>query len=167
MNKVEIQELMRKLKSSRTAPRPRAVIIKGNPAYIRNNPRADDFYAELEQLIREAGYEPAYDTGEPHTTPDEGAALWVGHSRGADRLKFAPKGVKTLFVDQFEEGYDEREADNERLMQEAGYKSWDAWPLEERPQPHDNHYKVTDNLREAIKALSTTNAKGADTGFAG
>jgi hypothetical protein len=136
---------------------PRAVIIKGNPAYIENNPKADAFYAELERLVRAAGYDPVFDAGEPNTSPDENAALWIGHSRGVDRLRFAPPGVKTLAVDQFEDGYAEREAENNRLMQAAGYKSWSEWPLAKRPLPHDNHYKVTDALRAAIRDISETN----------
>jgi hypothetical protein len=65
----------------------KAVIVKGNPRYIEGNPKAEAFYKELEQLVRDAGYEPSFDAGEPHTVPDEDAALWVGHSRGQDRLR--------------------------------------------------------------------------------
>ena len=155
----EIEELMRRIRALRSSSKPRAVIIKGNPAYIKDNPRAEAFYEELKQLISEAGYEPTFDEGKPHTLPDESAALWVGHSRGIDRLRFAPPGVKTLAVDKFEEGYAEREAQNLRLMREAGYKSWADWPIDKRPQPTDAHYSVTDSLRKAIRAVSLENAE--------
>ncbi|HEX8591303.1 MAG TPA: hypothetical protein VF696_00930 [Candidatus Paceibacterota bacterium] len=68
----------------------KAVIIKGNPDLVQNNPRADTFYAELTTFLEDHGYEVLLDAGEPYTTP-EPAELWVAHSRGADRLRFAPQ----------------------------------------------------------------------------
>ena len=138
-----------------TAPsKPRAVIVKGNPHYIDGNPKADAFYKELADLVRANGYEPSFDAGEPHTSPDESAALWVGHSRGQDRLRFAPQGVKTLAVDQFEDRAKERREANAKLMEEAGYKSWAEWPVDTRPPPPDEHYQVTDDLRRALAELA-------------
>jgi DNA-directed RNA polymerase beta subunit len=133
---------------------PRAVIVKGNPYYIEGNPKADAFYDELARLVRANGYEPSFDAGEPDTLPDESASLWVGHSRGQDRLRFAPKGVKTLAVDQFEHRAKERRAENAKLMEAAGYKSWAEWPAETRPAPPDEHYQVTDDLRRALAELA-------------
>lgn len=159
MDQEKIKLLAHGLRTLFAASKPRAVIIKGNPAYITNNPKADAFYAELEKLVREAGYDPSFDPGEPFTSPDEKAALWVAHSRGGDRLRFAPPGVKTLFVDQFEDGYAERESQNLRRMREDGYKSLADWPVEKRPQPSDAHYQVTDALREAIRGISSTNVE--------
>lgn len=133
---------------------PRAVIVKGNPHYVEGNPKADAFYKELADLVRSNGYEPSFDAGEPNTSPDESAALWVGHSRGQDRLRFAPKGVKTLAVDQFEHRAKERREENAKLMEAAGYKSWAEWPVETRPAPADEHYQVTDDLRRALAELA-------------
>jgi len=74
-----------------------AVIIKGNPEYIDDNQRADQFYQELRRLLEKEGYQVRVHDGEPHTTPDE-ADVWVGHSRGADRLRFAPDDTVTIAI---------------------------------------------------------------------
>lgn len=76
-----------------------AVIVKGNPKYLNNldvKPLADKFYSKIEQILRDKGYEVEMDPGKPYTMPDETASVWIGHSRGIDRLEFAPKGVKTI-----------------------------------------------------------------------
>ena len=143
--------------------RPKAVIVKGSPYYIDNNPKADAFYAELAELVRAQGYEPSFDAGEAYTTPDETAALWVGHSRGQSRLDFAPDHIKTLAIDQFEDRAEERRAENAKLMEAAGYKNWGEWPVEDRPAPPDEHYQVTDRLREALKAFAVSQEKVAMT----
>ena len=39
-------------------------------------------------------------------------------------------------------------------LQEAGYKNWAEWPVEKRPLPHDNHFKITEALRTAVQELS-------------
>lgn len=134
---------------------PKAVIIKGSPRYINGNPVADKFYEDLSQLVRDAGYTTSYDAGEPYTLPDETADLWVAHSRGQDRLRFAPKGMKTLAIDQFEDRAAERRAINAKLMEAAGAKSWAEW--EDRPDPPAEHYQITDALRNAIKEVTGTN----------
>jgi hypothetical protein len=72
-----------------------AVIIKGNPAFVKGNPAAEKFYNSVADLARQKGYTVNFDKGEPLTTPAK-ADLWIGHSRGVDRLKYAPKGTKTL-----------------------------------------------------------------------
>lgn len=72
----------------------KAVIIKGNPKFI-DNKKAKNFYEEIKDYLEKKDFEVVMDDGEPFTTPPK-ADLWVGHSRGADRLKFAPKGTKIL-----------------------------------------------------------------------
>ena len=63
-----------------------AVIIKGNPKFIDNNKDADSFYEEIKSFLEDLGFEVSFDKGEPYTSPDK-ADLWIGHSRGADRLR--------------------------------------------------------------------------------
>ncbi len=72
-----------------------AVIIKGNPKLVENNKRADIFYKELASFLEKLGFSVKFDLGEPYTTPPS-ADLWVGHSRGSDRLRFAP--TETLIL---------------------------------------------------------------------
>lgn len=74
---------------------PSAVLITGNPKYIKDNPAADKFYEAIEQDLKAKGYTVRRDPGEPYTSPPN-ANLWIGHSRGADRLRFAPSGTRTL-----------------------------------------------------------------------
>lgn len=80
---------------------PLAVIIKGNPKYIED-PRvksmADKFYAAIALILARGGMRVVFDAGEPHTVPQAGAAAWVAHSRGADRLQYAPPNVLTLEI---------------------------------------------------------------------
>lgn len=81
--------------------RPLAIIIKGNPKYLED-PRvkfmAEAFYAAIEAVLLAGGLRVEFDPGEPHTVPKAGALAWVGHSRGADRLQYAPEGVFILEV---------------------------------------------------------------------
>lgn len=73
----------------------KAIIIKGNPAYIDGNPDADKFYKEIEVYLKKKGFDVSYDAGEPYTSPEE-ADVWIGHSRGVDRLQFAPEGTAVV-----------------------------------------------------------------------
>lgn len=72
-----------------------AVIIKGNPKFIDNCASARVFYHRIGNYLKSKGYRVTFDAGEPHTKPIE-ADLWIGHSRGADRLRFAPAATRTL-----------------------------------------------------------------------
>jgi len=64
-----------------------AVIVMGNPKYILGPHRqwAIKFYARLQKYLESLGYEVSRDPGKPFTSPPK-ADLWIGHSRGADRL---------------------------------------------------------------------------------
>lgn len=73
------------------------VIIKGNPRYITNNVRADRFYEDLRSFFTTLDCQVLFDAGEPYTLPLQ-ADMWVGHSRGADRLRFAPKGTTAVGI---------------------------------------------------------------------
>ena len=75
--------------------KPTAVIVKGNPKFIDGNTLADNFYDEIKTFLENQGYTVSYDPGEPYTSPKE-ANLWIGHSRGIDRLRFAPEGTYCL-----------------------------------------------------------------------
>jgi hypothetical protein len=74
-----------------------AVIIHGNPQYVEgaDKPQADRFYAQLARRLERSGYTVSHDAGAPYTSPRK-ADLWVGHSRGSDRLRFAGKGTTTI-----------------------------------------------------------------------
>jgi hypothetical protein len=79
-------------------PKPVAVIIMGNPRYIDDpklRTKAMAFYMKVKMFLTPR-YEVKFDSGKPFTLPDTKAALWVGHSRGIDRLQYAPKGIRTI-----------------------------------------------------------------------
>jgi len=134
-----------KLASSR---KPHAVIIKGNPKYISNNPDADSFYGDVKQHLEQLGYRVSFDAGKPFTSPPS-ADLWVGHSRGADRLRFAPEGTRTVALSV--PGGVSHPEDNSQAI--VGKPSVDHVPNKE-------HFTLTDEMRAA---LSGTTPKTAST----
>lgn len=72
-----------------------AVIVKGNPKFVRRNPAAAGFYKQLQAMLEENGYRVQFDAGKPKTMPAP-ADVWIGHSRGADRFRFAPPTQRTI-----------------------------------------------------------------------
>lgn len=78
---------------------PLAIIIKGNPKYL-HDPKvaliAQAYYRQIKSLLESRGYRVEFNSGAPRTIPKTSAVLWVAHSRGIDRLQYAPAGVKTL-----------------------------------------------------------------------
>lgn len=74
---------------------PTAVIITGNPKYVRGNRTASRFYDQLHAHLVDKGFDVAFDPGKAYTSPPP-ADVWIGHSRGSDRLRFAPSGTMTI-----------------------------------------------------------------------
>lgn len=82
--------------------KPLAVIVKGNPKYITDpkvKNKADAFYSRIKVIMEQKGYRVSYDAGEERTRPDVTADVWIAHSRGIDRLRFAPDGVRTYALE--------------------------------------------------------------------
>lgn len=116
--------------------KPVAIIVKGNPKYLNNEkvkPLAEALYAEIKKILEEKGYAVEFDAGKEYTQPREGAAVWIGHSRGIDRLRFAPKGVKTIELQTMDHG--------------KKYKSHDEQGLD------PDHYRLSPKDRQALNAL--------------
>jgi len=117
-----------------------AVIIKGNPRFIKNK-RAQKFYKEIASYLKDKGCSVKFNAGKPYTTPPK-ADIWIGHSRGADRLRFAPKGTKTL-------------AFGSKLPKAINHPKDDV----ETPyhlinkEPSKYHYIFTDKMKKAIDKL--------------
>lgn len=112
-----------------------AVLITGNPKFITDNPKADAYYQAVEDYLKDQGYSVSRDPGEPYTEPDP-AQLWIGHSRGADRLRFAPEGTRTL-----------------AFGAPGGVNHPDDTALSSGDIPTDAHYEFTDDMRQAIADL--------------
>lgn len=105
-----------------------AVIIKGNPDVIHGEDKQhyDKYYSDIAKLLYDKGVSDIkFDDGLPYTEPSA-ADLWLGHSRGADRLRFAPSKTKTIRLDDFEDT-----------------------PVDIN-KPGKEHYTITNKLKEAI-----------------
>jgi len=92
----------------KSIPKPLAIIVKGNAERISSagmDKSANKFYDELKKTLEAKGYRVEFDDGLPNTVPNQKAALWVGHSRGIDRLKFAegPETIALETADNLEE----------------------------------------------------------------
>ena len=112
-----------------------AVIIKGNPRYVNNNDMAKRFYAEIEKYLKSKGFSVKMDSGKEYTQPPT-ANLWIGHSRGVDRLRFAPKGTHTL-----------------SFGVEGGINHPKDKSLKKGDKPDKYHYIFTDDMKKAIDEL--------------
>ena len=111
----------------------KAVIIKGNPKFVENNRKADSFYKKLKTFLISLGYEVSLDKGEPYTEPIK-ADLWIGHSRGVDRLRFAPKHTKVI-----------------ALGIEVGINHPKDTSLRAGDVPNKFHYILTEDMKKEIK----------------
>lgn len=129
-----------------------AYIIKGNPDVMGDQlPAYDRFYNRIAKTLKAQGLSTEFDAGLPHTTPPDDAKLWIGHSRGADRLRFAPPNVKTLRLDDFEAEAERKR--NEAFLTARGVKSWAEVPVAERPVPGKGHRTITPQMRAALQGL--------------
>lgn len=124
-------------KEDRTDKTLTVVIIQGNPKYIRGNPTAKAFYESIRKYLESAGCEVSFDPGEPYTLPKT-ADIWIGHSRGTDRLRFAPKTVTVLAFGSSIDGAINHPEDN------AVKKTWKG------EAPNAYHFTFTDEMRSAI-----------------
>jgi len=116
-----------------------AIIIKGNPKFIKNNTLAEHFYEQLARVVSEQGYSVTFDAGEPYTTPVK-ADLWIGHSRGCDRLRFAPEGTRTIAMGSASDGAINHPQDN--TIQTIG---------ESDVEPNEFHYTITETIINELK----------------
>lgn len=139
--------------------RPLAVIITGNPDR-KAPPRPGTLYDGLQHHLESRGYRVTRDPGLPHTTPDESAAVWVGHSRGAGRLRFAPPGVTTISVGSHQPGSINHPGDIVDLPSPDAY---DTRPDHVRQAHMDWHSSMTRALdsRLPLSTLAALQAKQA------
>lgn len=114
----------------------RAVLITGNPAYITGNPQADAFYQELEDLLKGEGFDVSRDPGEPKTMPAD-ADVWLGHSRGADRFRWADAKQQRIPLGASLEGAINHPEDR---------------AMEEGQIPEAAHFTLTPEMRAALLA---------------
>lgn len=126
-----------------------AVIIKGNPA----RQGADTYggiYEMLAKHLQNSGYDVSFDPGEPFTTPPQ-ADVWLGHSRGADRLRFATEaGVPlTIPIGSKLPGAVNHPDDQVDIEPDA----YDALPAETRRAHNTLHADQWAEIRKRLAAL--------------
>jgi len=122
---------------------PSAVIILGNPKYVKGNTDAKKFYRDVKGFLEKQGYAVSFDEGKPLTSPDP-ADLWVGHSRGADRLKYAPPGTLTVALGV--PGGVSHPKDNSLALK---------GPPPPDYTPNRYHFAFTSEMRSALKMKKT------------
>ncbi|MBM3281608.1 MAG: hypothetical protein FJY91_02610 [Candidatus Harrisonbacteria bacterium] len=124
-----------------------AIIIKGNPKFIESNQLAENFYKEIKNYLENLGYEVGFDAGEPHSIPRK-TDLWIGHSRGCDRLAFAPEGTRTIALGSYKKNSINHPQDNTKDS---------AGPSE--IIPNEFHYMFTEEMKKVIKEITEEIAK--------
>jgi hypothetical protein len=154
MDQKRLQKLLSNLwsKSASTQPVSDVYIIKGNPEVDTGNAHNyASFYEDVAKVVGENGFTYSFDDGLGGTLPP-GGKLWIGHSRGGDRLRFAPKEVATLKLDDFEpaEAKEKQRLAYEQLFKTQGYKNIADVPLHLRPQPGPEHYTLNEEAKAAI-----------------
>lgn len=115
-----------------------AVLITGNPKYINHvkwRVKSEVFYKRIESILKGCGYTVTRDPGEYYTLPIT-ADLWVAHSRGISRLRFAPAGVDTVAIDDYlpKGHYDLNTGD-----------------------PNNKHFEVTKELEDILRSKTRCN----------
>lgn len=119
-----------------------AVIIKGDPDKVKNNKKADKFYEELKEFLEDLGFKVRFHSGKPYTAPAK-ADIWIGHSKGADRLRFAPKNVTTIEIGTPDDDAISHSKDNiAKLKSEKKVKDI---------EPNIYHFKLTNHMKKKIK----------------
>ena len=124
-----------------------AVIIKGNPDYISGH---NDFYEEIKSFLEGLEYEVSFDEGAPETSPPK-ADLWIGHSRGGDRLEGAvPEYAKAVLA------IGVPDPTNQPF---PAINHPDDQP-EVGKEPGEFHFIFTDEMKEKIKEISNETFNG-------
>lgn len=124
-----------------------AVIIKGNPA--RTQPEAyGGLYEALAKKLKAAGYDITFDAGAPHTVPPK-ADVWIGHSRGADRLRFAgeEKVPLAIAIGSHQKGAINHPGDVVDIAPDA----YDKLPLATRRAHNTLHPKQWEQLAQRLQ----------------
>ena len=117
----------------------KALLIKGNPIYLKNNPLADTFYTEIKEFLENL----KLDTHVVSCMDSQSflkAELWVGHSRGGYSLSSASNGTICIAVGSSVSGAINHPKDNVKTF----------WTSKEGV-PNKYHYVFTEEMKVAIQ----------------
>ena len=149
--------------TAQVSRKPSAVIIKGNPKWIKGNDLAAKFYNQIADHLRQKQYSVTFDKGEPHTQPPV-ADLWIGHSRGVDRLRFAPKGTKTIDLTPLEHPVSQMVMQRQdAIRKQYGVERVSDLPPEAQLTPPPHHYFFTKEMKQRIDAVTNEKNKKVQT----
>lgn len=129
-----------------------AVIVTGNPKYIKNNPKAKRYYNDIKKYLKRSGIgKVEFDPGKDFTSPRSDADLVIGHSKGVDRLRFVDPSTPTLAFGAL---------DGIIHPKDAAFQMNNPPPLPDGVEPVDEHYEFTAEQRMAIDKAITKINKG-------
>ena len=144
---------------SAAVSKPSAVIVTGNP----DHPTAKNvtkktvsaFHSKLKRILESEGLDVSFDPGLQHTEPKK-ADVWMGHSRGADRLRFAPKNTLGIPIGSSRPGavnhpQDQKWMDDYERDVLKG-RSFKDIPVAERPPVPKGHMLVTRKMEREIRS---------------
>lgn len=122
-----------------------AVIIKGNPKRITKK-TYKGIYEDLKKFLEKLGLEVFFDDGSPYTTPPI-ADIWIGHSRGVDRLKFAPKETLTIKIGS----HDTDAINHPEEVTSSDPKDYDKLTNEQKTKHLTLHHSVAQKIKQDIE----------------
>jgi len=115
-----------------------ALLIKGNPRFVADNPKALYYYAEIAKYLRKLDYHVIMVESDPRPI-FPAADLWIGHSRGAGFLDLAPETVHVISFGSKRYG----------AINAPGDDIQTAFHLTDR-HPPDAHFVFTNRMRNEI-----------------
>lgn len=126
---------------------PKALIIKGNPIYLENNPLADTFYSHIHAFLLDLNIESTFISCF-HIGEFPNAEIWIGHSRGGYTLSKAPRETLCIAIGSSVEGAINHTKDNV-------FTFW----REKEKKPNKYHYVFTEEMKSFISMKLTENFK--------
>jgi len=123
------------------------VLITGNPKHVQGNAAAEKFYREIEDVVRGTGATVKRDPGLAYTSPPK-ADVWVGHSMGVDRLRFAPKKTTTIAFGAPDAWALRHPKDNAATFTPGSTEKPNKW-----------HYVLTEEMKNKLRASLSSSVK--------
>jgi hypothetical protein len=156
--KTKAEALTKTSKNKEKKAKPTAVIVKGNPDHRteggQGKKKARRFYSHIATVLKDEGYKVSFDKGLPYTQPKK-ADLWLGHSRGVDRLRFAPKETLTIATGSRVAGAINHPLDKKWMSKkEEAFRAGQTWksiPAKERPPVPNEHLILNSDMEKELR----------------
>lgn len=148
MNRLVYMAAFRKIAAAKKT----AVIIKGNPDHISASGTShlkDQFYNKLKRILESEGYSVSFDKGLPYTQPKD-ADVWVGFSRGVDRLRFAPRHTTTIPIGSKVPNAINHPVDG-AWQRKYSHLDMSKIPEKDRPPIPEEHLIITSSMERELR----------------